>query len=342
MARPGAPDYGGEPNGQQTAASPNAPPDNRQMKVDDATVQREVHEQMARHGELANVEVAVRDGMVQLTGSVPRKQDRKRARQLAKSVPRVRGVREKLTLNTDAGATASSTTGAEAAGIMNTGGTTGTSATAGTGATPSGDGDASPPQNPSGRADEEKRNPGKACTCATHDNPAMLPATGPVNSSTAGTAATTKPSATSPNAPNNAGNPDMRGGTPGAETNPNSQTPLESSGLPREAGASPSAAGPCACSPANAPIANATTNSEDTELAPEIESALHSDPVLANRQLHAQVTDTEIILTGAVATGKEKQDAQRIAESYAANRRVVNKIAITGQGGTTGTEQKPR
>jgi osmotically-inducible protein OsmY len=37
-------------------------------------------------------------------------------------------------------------------------------------------------------------------------------------------------------------------------------------------------------------------------------------------------------LSGSVATGKEKQTAKRIAQSFAGNRRVEDKITVTGQG----------
>ena len=44
------------------------------------------------------------------------------------------------------------------------------------------------------------------------------------------------------------------------------------------------------------------------------------------------VTDSAIELSGTVSTGKEKQTAERIAQSYAGNRKVVDRITVTGKG----------
>jgi len=44
------------------------------------------------------------------------------------------------------------------------------------------------------------------------------------------------------------------------------------------------------------------------------------------------VTATTVELSGTAATGKEKQTAVRIAESYANNRKVVDHITVTGRG----------
>ena len=44
------------------------------------------------------------------------------------------------------------------------------------------------------------------------------------------------------------------------------------------------------------------------------------------------VTDDAIDLSGTVATGKEKQTAKRIAQSYAGNRKVKDHITVSGKG----------
>jgi hypothetical protein len=63
----------------------------------------------------------------------------------------------------------------------------------------------------------------------------------------------------------------------------------------------------------------------------QIESAFQSDPSLSNSNLHVNVTDAEITVTGTVPSGKEKQTARRIAQSYGANRKVVDKIEAQGR-----------
>jgi hypothetical protein len=66
--------------------------------VDDDTLLRQVHEQLARSNEFNDVKISVKQGVVTLEGSVPRKQDRKEAKQMAESVPGVRKVKEKLSI----------------------------------------------------------------------------------------------------------------------------------------------------------------------------------------------------------------------------------------------------
>lgn len=101
--------------GQPDIAPDVSPGDSsrQQASVDDSTLRREVHEQLARQEALANVHPTVRDGVVYLQGSVPTQAARMEARKAAESVQGVRGVKEELTINPHSGAAASSTTGAE-------------------------------------------------------------------------------------------------------------------------------------------------------------------------------------------------------------------------------------
>jgi hypothetical protein len=48
------------------------------------------------------------------------------------------------------------------------------------------------------------------------------------------------------------------------------------------------------------------------------------------------VTDNSISLSGSVETGKEKQTAKRIAQSYAGSRKVEDNITVTGKGQGSG------
>ncbi len=48
------------------------------------------------------------------------------------------------------------------------------------------------------------------------------------------------------------------------------------------------------------------------------------------------VTDSNIELTGNVETGKERATAKRIAQSFAGNRKVVDKLNVLGKGGNPG------
>lgn len=79
--------------------------------VDDESLHRQVHEQLASNPDLQNVQVRVKNGVVTLDGTVPKKEDRKEAKKLAKSVPGVKGVKEHLTVSASAGAAPSTTGG---------------------------------------------------------------------------------------------------------------------------------------------------------------------------------------------------------------------------------------
>lgn len=64
----------------------------------------------------------------------------------------------------------------------------------------------------------------------------------------------------------------------------------------------------------------------------QIESAFQSDPTLSNSNIQVTVSENEITLTGSVPSGKEKTTARRIAQSYGSNRRVNDKVTVTGRG----------
>src|SRR5439155_18635733 len=68
--------------------------------------------------------------------------------------------------------------------------------------------------------------------------------------------------------------------------------------------------------------------SDTATLQGQIQQALQNETTLSNDKVTANVTDTEIELTGTVATGKDKQTAKRTAQSYAGNRKVVEHIKV--------------
>jgi osmotically-inducible protein OsmY len=63
-----------------------------------------------------------------------------------------------------------------------------------------------------------------------------------------------------------------------------------------------------------------------------IEKALRDDPALQGSNVNVRVADDAIELSGNVPTAKEKTTAWRIASSYAFNRRVKDRIVVTGRG----------
>jgi hypothetical protein len=59
---------------------------------------------------------------------------------------------------------------------------------------------------------------------------------------------------------------------------------------------------------------------------------LQGEPTLHNDNVTVNVTDSTIELGGNVQTSKEKQTARRIASSFAGNRRVQDRITVSGKG----------
>lgn len=68
------------------------------------------------------------------------------------------------------------------------------------------------------------------------------------------------------------------------------------------------------------------------DLQGQIQNALKNEPTLSNDSINVAVTDDAIDLTGSVATGKEKQTAKRIVQSYAGNRKVTDHLTVSGKG----------
>lgn len=79
-------------------------------------------------------------------------------------------------------------------------------------------------------------------------------------------------------------------------------------------------------------LPQSSASSDTATLQGQIQQALQNETTLSNDKVTTNVTDTEIELTGTVATGKDKQTAKRIAQSYAGNRKVVDHIKVTGKG----------
>jgi hypothetical protein len=57
--------------------------------------------------------------------------------------------------------------------------------------------------------------------------------------------------------------------------------------------------------------------------------------------VNVNVTEDTIDLSGTVMTGKEKQTAKRIAQSYAGNRKVKDHLTVTGRGHGANTGTNP-
>jgi hypothetical protein len=102
--------------------------------------------------------------------------------------------------------------------------------------------------------------------------------------------------------------------------------------------ATPQANSSSAMGSSNAPGISAA---DDAALQGRIQQALQSEPSLSASHVSVAVTDTEIQLSGTAASGKDKETAERIAASFDGNRRLTDKLAVTGQANQPVTTSAP-
>ena len=75
----------------------------------------------------------------------------------------------------------------------------------------------------------------------------------------------------------------------------------------------------------------ASTNQNDSMLQSQIENAIRNEPSLSNGRVVVNVSAESIDLSGTVGSGKDKQTAERIAQSFDGNRKLKDTLMITGQ-----------
>lgn len=238
-------------------------------KVDDATLERMVHEQLARKPELIDVKASVQDGVVQLEGSVPSKQDRKEAKKLVQDIPGVRKVKENLTIRSG-GPSASASPNSVGIGT----------------------------QTPDTAQNAEQQN-NTAGSLAGNTAAASGTASGSTAMGQSGTSTSSAPSMNPSTAPTSAANSTLPQGDAASATSNSSQDAV------------------------NGPDAQA--------LEGQIRTALQNDPNTANGNITVSVSADAIDLSGTVANGKAKENARRIAQSYAGSRKVNDRLAVSGR-----------
>ena len=65
-----------------------------------------------------------------------------------------------------------------------------------------------------------------------------------------------------------------------------------------------------------------------TEVQHQIEQGLSSDPMLRNSDVAVHVDQSSVTLTGTVTSEQEHDRALRVAQSYAGDRKIVDKITV--------------
>lgn len=68
-----------------------------------------------------------------------------------------------------------------------------------------------------------------------------------------------------------------------------------------------------------------------TEIQQQIQDKLNSEPALANTHVGVKTDDMSVTLTGTVETEEQHDLALRIAQSYAGDRKIVDKIKLVGR-----------
>ena len=330
--------------------------------TDDESLHRQVHEQLASNPDLQNVQITVKDGTVTLEGTVPKKDDKHEAKKLAKSVPGVKNVKEHLTVSAAASASTSGMTGSASATAGNPGSAAGEASQSGIA---SNAGAASPAPSSAGVAGEagtsqqqssassttststppEGQNPSSAASSANPSSSSI----GNAQQNAGAAASSTQSSASSSVATPSSTNPDVSSAQQQQQSTGTAASNATAPGTtganqPSTAAGQPAAAGGISTNqnPSNNAQSGVTAESQtqattagqnDTDqIRSQIENALKNEPTLSSSNVMVNVTDTKIELSGDVASGKDKQTAKRIAQSYAGNRKVVDKITVKGMG----------
>ncbi len=306
---------------------------NSKAMVDDSTLNTQIKEQLSADPAMKNVQATVSNGVVNLDGTVASKADKKRAKQMVAAIPGVRKVHDKLTVNANATVTPGSNEPANASA-----GTKGATSSASTGAsstTPS----STTPQTPSASAGTTTSTTGGTAASGMPQSDASAGAGAGVGTSgaqtQAGAGVSGTTSATTPQAPATgaAASTTPQAPATGASTMPQSSTTgtagasWTSSTLPQSSAPGATAAP----APGTAPAPGAPGDIS-TDLQKQVQTALKHEPTLANDNINAVVAGDTIDLSGTVNSGKERQTALRIAQSFAGNRRVVDHLTVAGQG----------
>ncbi len=281
---------------------------------DNDALAQQVQQKLSTEPALKNVQVEAKKGVVTLSGSVASKADRKQAEELAKSVPGVKKVHAKLKVNPNAAAT-----------------------TSGAAETPAPSAAGSEAGNTEAQAGVQQGNqePGSMTSSTQAQNQQgtenRSAEQGQMNSQAqqSPSAAQTEPGQQSPSTA-------QQQSPSTAQTEPGQQSPSTAQTEPGQA--QPGMTQQGVQNPNVGGNNQMGTNANATQIQSEIQNALSQQGTLSGSNIQVNVTDTDVELTGNVATPDQKQTAERIAGSYAANRRVVNHITVSSLSGQTGAE----
>ncbi len=336
--------------------------------VDDSTLTQQIQQQLSSDVALKNVQVSVNKGVVNLGGTVASKEEKRRAKQMVAGIAGVRKVHDHLKVN----ASATVTPGSNEPASASAGATGATSASSNTAGSIAGNTAASSttPQTPTTSAGSSTAASGMpqsegAAQTGTSTQSGAASATGSqttqiqnviqqqiVNSNVQVNQTTNNIvlTGTVPTESDKQKAEDIARKQGGGLTVVNNiqvsssasvgMSNAPSSTLPQAETAPAGTSGATATGTAGATAGTAGaqtgstggTMSSASDLQTQCETALKREPTLASDQINCVVSGDSIELSGSVMTGKERQTALRIAQSFAGNRRVVDRLTVAGRG----------
>ena len=251
-----------------------------------------------------NITVTVSEKTIELNGTVASKKDRQAAKKIAEQYAGNRKVKDHLTVSSSGHTGAPSASGSASTSPDNTAGSI------------SGNSQTKTPPDTSSTGAASSTTGGMAGSASTTSTDTQT-----TGSSTATGTAQTPPSTGSAST--------ATGGVAGSATGTQSTTQGTST--------TGAIGGNTSGTTGTTGVTNETTSAAGSDLQMQIQNALKNEPTLSNDTVTVVVTDEEIALSGDVATGKEKQTARRIAQSYAGNRKVKDRLTVSGRGANTGS-----
>jgi hypothetical protein len=75
---------------------------------------------------------------------------------------------------------------------------------------------------------------------------------------------------------------------------------------------------------------SSTASGSSDQIKNDIQTAFRNEPTLTSSSVAVNVTDDSIELSGSAPSAKDRDEAKRIAQSFAGNRRVVDNIKVAG------------
>jgi osmotically-inducible protein OsmY len=314
--------------GQDTSTTQSTAPSSQathsKSVSNDGDLTQQLQTKFSQDPAFANVQVSVTKATALITGSVPAKADKKRAKELAKSISGVKHVKDELTINPSAGKSTKDENKPTDASLKSPANNNAATAASNSTNLPNGETRATS-NNPNSQASNITGAPGTSAAVVASPGAGENASSAPQGTGNAGNENTLA-------RPGSTGNQ-----TPGAAPNTSgaSAVPLGTSRPTVSSGAiGANAGGSTSSSSANASgNADLGVSVNDTAtLQGQIQSALQNEPTLRNDNVNVTVTDSTIELSGTVQNGKEKETARRIASSFAGNRRVKDRVTLSGKG----------